>query len=219
MSDFTIVLGNKRYSSWSLRGWLPLKQTGAAFEEVVIPLDRPETKREILRHSPAGKVPILKTKTTAIWDSLAIVEFLHETFPKAGLWPRDPAARAHARAVVMEMHSGFATLRRRLPMDVCGSEPRRGEAVAKEPDLAADVARIVAIWTDCRARYRSGGDFLFGGWTAADAFFAPVATRFVTYGVPLAGAAAAYRDAAMAWPALREWIAAAQAETWVVTYD
>ncbi len=216
MSEFTIVLGNKAYSSWSLRGWLMLKLTGAAFDEVVVPLDRPETKAAIRAHSPSGRVPTLKAEGLAVWDTLAIAEYLHERFPEAGLWPEDPAARARARSVAAEMHAGFPALRARLPMDLKREPPEPGAGIAVDGALAGEIARIVAIWSDCRARFGGGGDFLFGRFGAADAFYAPVATRFVTYGVALEGGAADYRDALVARPDLRQWIAAANAEPWVI---
>ncbi|MFQ6016680.1 MAG: glutathione S-transferase family protein [Kiloniellaceae bacterium] len=216
MVAFTIVLGNKAYSSWSLRAWLALKQTGIDFDEVVVPLHRPETREEILAHSPSGRVPALKAGELTIWDSLAIAEYLDERFPAAGLWPRGPAARATARAVAAEMHAGFATIRRRLAMDLRRREPGEGRSPEMTAELAAEIARIVALWSACRARFGATGDFLFGGFSAADACYAPVVTRFVTYGIALDGAAAAYRDAIMAWPALRDWIAAAEAEPWVI---
>lgn len=216
MPRFTIVLGNKAYSSWSLRAWLVLKQTGAPFEELVIPLDRPETKAQILRHSPSGRVPALEVDGRAIWDSLAITEYLHENFPEAGIWPNDLEARAPARAVVAEMHAGFATLRSELPMDLRRSTPAQAPGPGPSGELGADIARIVGIWNDCRARFGGAGDFLFGDFCAADAFYAPVATRFATYGIALDGPAATYRDAVLAWPAMRDWIAAAKAEPWVI---
>ena len=218
MTEFTIVLGNKAYSSWSLRGWLMLKQTGVAFSEVVIPLNRPQTKAEILAHSPSGRVPALKAGELTIWDSLAIAEYLDERFPGAGLWPQDPEARAVARAVTAEMHAGFATLRARLPMDLKREPAPERESAPPDPELAAEIGRIVAIWTDCRARFGGRGDFLFGAFTAADAIYAPVAARFQTYGVALPELAAAYRDAVMAWPALGEWIAAAREEPWIIEF-
>ena len=216
MSEFTIVLGNKTYSSWSLRGWLMLKLTGAAFDEVVVPLDRPETKAAIRAHSPSGRVPTLKAEGLAVWDTLAIAEYLHERFPEAGLWPEDPAARARARSVAAEMHAGFPALRARLPMDLKREPPEPGAGIAVDGALAGEIARIVAIWSDCRARFGGAGDFLFGRFGAADAFYAPVATRFVTYGIVLEGGVADYRDALMARPDLRQWIAAANAEPWVI---
>lgn len=218
MPDFTIVLGNKRYSSWSLRGWLLLRQTGATFDEIVIPLDQPQTKQDILTQTPAGRVPALKTRDLVVWDSMAIAEYLHERFPDAGLWPQDATVRAMARSVSAEMHAGFAALRKHLPMDLCTHDPARGKRALNDAQVAADVARVVAIWTDCRTRYGHGGDFLFGPWGAADAMYAPVATRFASYGVALPEAAAAYRDAVMAAPAMAEWIAAATAEPWVIDY-
>ena len=216
MPDFTIVLGNKRYSSWSLRGWLLLQRTGATFDDIVIPLDLPQTKRDILSHSPAGKVPALKTGDTVIWDSLAIAEYLHERFPKAGIWPKDAGARALARSVSAEMHSGFPALREHMPMDVCAQDPARGQRALADPQVTADIDRAIAIWKDCREWYGSGGDFLFGDWSAADAMYAPVVTRFATYEIPLQGSPAAYRDAVMMAPAMAKWIAAARAETWVI---
>ena len=216
MPAFTIVLGNKAYSSWSLRGWLLLTRSGAAFEEVVVPLDRPGFKAEILAHSPSGRVPTLKADGLTIWDSLAIAEFLHELFPEAGLWPADPAARAVARAVTAEMHAGFAALRERLPMDLKRTALAPGAFDFGDAGLRSDIDRIAEIWTDCRALSPNGGPFLFGAFGAADAFYVPVATRFRTYGVALEGAAAAYRDALLNWPDLAAWTEAARAEPWVI---
>ena len=216
MAEFTIILGNKPYSSWSLRGWLALRQTGASFDEVVIPLDRPETKAEILALSPAGRVPALKAGDMTIWDSLAIAEYLAERYPGASLWPRNGMARARARAVAAEMHAGFPALRRALPMDLKPGDPRARRRSPDSDELSAEIVRIIEIWTDCRTRFGADGDFLFGGFSAADAFYAPVVTRFAGYGVAVDGAAAAYRDAVMAWPALRDWIAAARAEPWII---
>lgn len=216
MPDVTIVLGNKRYSSWSLRGWLLLHQTGVPFDEIVIPLDLPQTKRDILSHNPAGRVPVLKTGGDVVWDSLAIAEYLHEHFPTASLWPTDAAARALARSVAAEMHAGFEAVRTYMPMDVCTHDPARGKRALDKAPVAADVDRVTAIWEDCRARYGQGGDFLFGAWCAADAMFAPVVTRFTTYGVPLQGPADTYRKAVMATPAMAEWITAAKTETWTI---
>jgi len=214
MTRYTIVLGNKNYSSWSLRGWLPLKQTGAAFEEVVIPLRGPETRANILEHSPAGKVPILKTPDLVIWDSLAIAEYLAERHPDAGLWPTDGPARAVARSVTAEMHSGFPHLRQSLPMDMRNRRP--DQMLSNE--TKADIRRIQTIWQDCRERYGARGDFLFGSFGIADAFFAPVVSRFVTYGIALDPVAATYRDAVMAWPDLKEWYTAAAGEPWEIVF-
>ena len=214
MAAFTIVIGNKSYSSWSLRGWLALKQTGAAFDEVVIPLRQADTRARILAWTPSGRVPVLRHGETMVWDSLAIGEYLAERFPEAGLWPADPEARAAARSVTAEMHAGFASLRRHMPMELRGSHPGLGQG----PGVAEDIARITEIWRDCRSRFGGDGDFLFGGFTLADAAFAPVASRFATYAVPLEATEAAYRDAVMAWPALRQWTAEAAEEPWVIDF-
>lgn len=217
MAPYTIVLGNKNYSSWSLRPWLAVKRTGAAFDEIMIPLRQSDTSDQIRRHSPAGKVPILKHGGLVLWESLAICEYLAEAFPEARLWPEDRAARAHARAVSHEMHSGFADLRRVMPMDIRGRWP----LAARLDDAGQDVRRVTAIWRECRERYgvpgaNGQGNFLYGEFSIADAMFAPVATRFVTYSVPLDAASAAYVAAIGAWPAMREWRAAAQTESWVI---
>ena len=223
MADLSITLGNKNYSSWSLRGWLALAQTGADFDETIVPLRQADSRARILKASPSGRVPVLRVRAGrerfAVWDSLAIAEYLAERFPAAGLWPEATAARARARAVTAEMHAGFAALRNYMPMDMIRRHPELGAALRATPDVAADIARIVEIWEDCRAGYGHGrGDFLFGGFGAADAAFAPVVSRFVTYGVPLEGAAAAYRDAVLARPAMRAWRRAAKAEPWVIPF-
>ncbi|MGF1609304.1 MAG: glutathione S-transferase family protein [Kiloniellales bacterium] len=221
MADFSITLGNKNYSSWSLRGWLPLKQCGADFTERVIPLRQPDSAARIRARSPSGRVPALEINDGSglvIWDSLAIAEYLAERFPAAALWPSDPEARALARAVTAEMHSGFAALRTAMPMDLRGREPELGARLRQAPGVADDIARIVAIWQDCRARVGDAGDFLFGRFCIADIAFAPVASRFVTYGVLLPELAAAYRDAVMAWPAMQDWAAAAEAEPWTIDF-
>jgi len=214
MADFKIVLGNKNYSSWSLRGWLALKRCGVPFDEEVVPLYQDDWRTRLLAVSPAGKVPVLQHGARAIWDSLAIAEYLAELFPAAGLWPEDREARALARAVSSEMHAGFAALRTAMPMNLRGDiePPRRDEAVE------ADIARVVEIWQDCRARFGAGGPFLFGDFTAADAFYAPVAARFAAYDVDLPENAADYRDAVLAWPDIEEWRRAAVAEPWVIRF-
>lgn len=215
MADLTLILGNKAYSSWSLRPWLVLKHTGRPFAEVVIPLRQPDTRTRILEHSPAGKLPVLKHGDLTVWDSLAIAEHLAETFPDAGLWPEDPAARAVARAVSAEMHSGFQALRSSMPMDLKRKAPGEGMTEA----TAADIARITTLWADCRDRFGAGGPFLFGRFSIADAMFAPVVTRFDTYGVALDGAARAYADAVLALPAMREWTEAGRAEPWTIDFN
>lgn len=206
MSNLTLIIGTKRYSSWSLRPWLALKQAGLAFDEVEITLRQPESKAQILAHSPSGKVPLLKDGNLLVWDSLAICEYAAELACAVPLWPESPGARALARSISAEMHSGFPGLRQQLPMDVA--------ATLALPQLAAeteaDIRRIQAIWNECRSRHGAGGAFLFGGWTIADAMFAPVATRFQTYGVVLDEVSRAYVDATMALPAMHQWVTAAK---------
>lgn len=206
--SLTLVIGNKRYSSWSLRGWLAARMTGEPVAEEMIWLDRPETRAALLAASPAARVPVLKHAGRVVWDSLAIGLYLHRHFPGAGLLPEDPDAAALCLAVVAEMHAGFAALRQELPMDLLG----RFAGHPRSPAVEADIARIDALWRDCRSRCGAGGPFLFGAASLADCFFAPVATRFVTYEVPLSPLAAAYRDGIAAWPLLREWAAAAPDE-------
>lgn len=220
MAEITLYLGNKNYSSWSMRPWLALKQTGAAFEEVLITLDQPDSAANLRRRSPSGRVPVLQHGALVVWESLAICEYLAEQFPKARLWPDDREARAHARAVSNEMHGGFAALRNHLPMDIS----RRWPLGNRLTTVGADVERIAAIWNECRARFGSrgangAGDFLFGGFTIADAMFAPVVTRFVTYSVPLDPVCGAYVTAMQGWPAMQDWTAAAKAEPWVIKQD
>jgi glutathione S-transferase len=212
MADITIYLGNKNYSSWSLRPWLALKQTGAPFDEEVIPLSEPTTRSTVLRFSPSGRVPALKHNELTVWDSLAMCEYLAETFPQAKLWPEDKAARAVARAISAEMHSGFAALRDHLPMNMRSSFPNRGVT----PEVQSDINRITAIWRDCRKRFGADGPFLFGGFTIADAMYAPVVSRFRTYKVELEEEAQAYTDAVWALPALQEWLTAAKNEPMII---
>ncbi len=202
-----LVIGDKRYSSWSMRPWLALRHAGIAFEEAHVKLRQPDTRAQILPHSAAGHVPVLKHDGLTVWDSLAILEYVAEMAPRAALWPADPAMRAQARAAAAEMHSGFMALRRELPMD-CTSTL----SVTPSAEAAGDIARIVQLWENCRARHAGAGDFLFGGFGNADAMFAPVVSRFVTYGVELPNAAAAYRDAVTALPAYRAWLADAGRE-------
>jgi glutathione S-transferase len=214
-SPLTLVVGTKNYSSWSLRPYLALAHTGQPFQEVVIQLGEPDTTQNILRHSPSGRVPLLKHGEVSIWDSLAICEYLAETFPEAKLWPQDAAARAVARSVTAEMHSSFMALRNNMSMNLHARKPGQGRA----PGVAEDIARIQELWTDCRARFGQGGPFLFGHFTIADAFYAPVATRFVTYGVELTPVCAAYRDAVLALPAFQKWLEAAKDEKRLAKYE
>lgn len=202
-APMTLVIGTKRFSSWSLRPWLAARVAGLAFDEVPITLRQPETKAEILKHSPSGKVPCLIHGSLTIWDSLAICEYLAELAP--GLWPEDRAARAVARAVSAEMHAGFQALRNACSMDVCETTP----LADIPPEVLAEVERIGAIWTDCRARFGAGGPFLFGRFSIADAMYAPVVTRFTTFALPMDAGAKAYCDAIWALPAMQEWKRAA----------
>jgi glutathione S-transferase len=210
--SFTLIIGNRNYSSWSLRAWLVMKLTGAAFDEVVIPLDQPETHRAILAHSAAGRVPVLRHGDVTVWDSLAIAEYLAELFPGAGLWPAAPAVRAEARAVTAEMHSGFSAMRGALPMDLRAIQPVDKVSAA----VRDDIERISKIWTNCRRRYEGNEPFLFGRFGIADAFYAPVVGRFRTYGIELSGEAAAYADAVWHWPDMQAWLDKANDETWSI---
>jgi glutathione S-transferase len=207
-----LVLGNKNYSSWSLRPWIAMRHAGLAFDEEVIPLYEPGSRERVLKYSPAGKVPVLIDGDMTIWESLAILDHLAERFPKMKLWPSDTGARAHARAVSAEMHAGFGALRRHCPMNMRRVRKKR-ELTA---EVAADVRRIEEIWTDCRKRFGQGGGFLFGDFGAADAMYAPVVSRFASYDIGVGAACEAYMAAMMALPAWQEWRAAGIAEPWVM---
>jgi glutathione S-transferase len=212
----TLVIGNRNYSSWSLRAWLAMKMAGVAFDEIRIALDAPDTKANILKHSPSGRVPCLIDGDLTVWDSLAICEYVNETQARGRMWPARLASRAQARSVAAEMHSGFAAMRTHLPMDIRSRHPDKGAAALARPDVAADVRRVQDIWLECLAR--SGGPFLFGTFSIADAFFAPVVTRFVTYGVTLPPALGNYSERVLELAPMQEWIAAAQAEPEVIEY-
>lgn len=214
MAGLFLLIGNRKYSSWSLRPWIVLKQAGLKFEEKVVRLQQPDTTAKIKKYSPSGKVPFLKHGKVEVWESLAICEYLAEAFPKARLWPKDKTVRAHARAVANEMHGGFADLRRYLPMDV----NRRIDEPARAAAVKGEIDRIVEIWTQCRRRFGKGGPFLFGKFSIADGMYAPVVTRFVTYGVKLPPVAAAYVKTMINLPAMQEWIAAADKESWLIEY-
>jgi glutathione S-transferase len=210
----TLVIGNKNYSSWSLRPWLAMKMAGIAFDEIRIPLDQPDTKASILRHSPTGKVPCLvdagSSGRLTVWDSLAICEYVNEVHAAGRMWPGEAAARARARSAAAEMHSGFAALRTHMSMDIRARKFERGAAAQARDDVAAEIARIRALWDEALAQ--SNGPFLFGGFSIADAFFAPVVMRFITYGVELAPTLAVYRDRVVGLAPMQQWIAAATAE-------
>jgi glutathione S-transferase len=207
-----LVIGTRKWSTWSLRPWLALKRTGAAFTETVVALREVGVTEEIAKYSPSGKVPVLKDGDLVIWDSLAICEYLAEKFPEAKLWPDDPPARALGRAASAEMHSGFPSLRGECPMDLTlRTDIDLSEATAN------DVRRIVRVWSDLRGRFSAGGPFLLGAWSIADAFFAPVATRVRGYGIKLSdfgdtGAAGAYCETILETPEFLEWERSALAE-------
>lgn len=204
-----LIIGNKAWSSWSLRPWLVLKRTGAPFTETLIELRRPGTPEEIARVSPSGRVPVLRDGDLTVWDSLAISEYLAGKFPDAKLWPDDPARRALGRAAAAEMHSGFPSVRGELPMDL------HLRTVAELAEMTrSEVRRIVALWSDLRGRFAADGPFLLGAWSIADAFYTPVATRFRSYGVKPSdfgdlGPAGAYAETLLETPEFKEWEAAA----------
>ena len=208
-----LVIGNKNYSSWSMRPWLALRANNIAFEEVFIPLYTGDAdKRRILEVTPSGKVPALVDGDITVWDLLAIIEYLAERFPDARLWPEDRASRAHARSISAEMHSGFMALR-----SECGMNLHRPiGAIPLSDDARANVVRVQQIWSECRSRYGKSGPFLFGAFTGADAMFAPVVHRFHTYAIEVTPVATDYMKAMMAQPAFQEWTRAGLAETIVI---
>jgi glutathione S-transferase len=210
----TLVVGNKNYSSWSMRPWLAMRASRIPFEEVFIPLytDNKADKDRILSFTRSGKVPALIDGDVTVWDSLSIIEYLAERFPEAKLWPQDRAARAHARSISAEMHSSFLPLRNECGMNL--HRPIR--AVTLTADAQANVARVVQIWTECRERYGKLGPFLFGAFTAADAMYAPVVHRLRTYAIKVAPQAQAYMETMMALPAFAEWTRAGLAETLLI---
>lgn len=207
-----LVIGNKAYSSWSLRPWLAMKQIGLAFDEVLIRLQQPETKAEMLKHAPNGQVPVLHHDGVTVWETLAILEYVNETFADGRLWPEDRAARALARAISAEMHSGFGALRGHCPMNV----RRRLEPYALTPEAARDVNRIIALMRDARARFGQGGPFLFGSFSNADAMFAPVVNRLHFYALDVPDDIRAYMDTILGLPASVAWRAEAAKEPWVI---
>jgi glutathione S-transferase len=210
-----LIIGNKNYSSWSFRAWIALKFAGIAFDEEVISLNAPNFKARLSEVSGTGKVPVLIDGDVRVWESLAILEYVAEKFPKVGLWPTGAAARAHARVIAAEMHAGFVPLRRHCPMNMWRPVMTR-ELPA---DVAANVARIDAMWTDCRTRFGRGGPFLFGTFGAADAMYAPVVARFHTYAVEVGAPVRGYMQAMMALPAWIDWKSAALQEPWVLPED
>ena len=212
MTKLTLIIGNKNYSSWSLRPWLLMKQFGLDFDEVRIPLYNPESKGQIQQYSPSGKVPVLLHDDITIWDSLAICEYLAEQFPNCHGLPEDKKARAMARCISAEMHSGFLSLRQNMPMNCRAKLP--GKGITSE--VQQDINRITDIWRYCRGNFGSGGDMLFGKFAIADAMFAPVVLRFITYSVELDSVCKDYADAILALPAMEEWIKAAKSEPEII---
>jgi glutathione S-transferase len=221
----TLVIGNKNYSSWSLRPWIAMKVAGIAFAEEVISLDATDFHERVRKISAAAKVPALADSGTAagataagathVWESLAILEYLAERYPQARLWPAEPNARAHARSIAAEMHAGFTPLRRHYPMNVRRPVKRREPTV----EVVDSIRRIDTMWTDCRSRFGQAGPFLFGAFGAADAMYAPVVSRFHTYDVDVGPVARGYMEAVMALPAWAEWCAGAREEPWVLAKD
>ncbi len=213
MSELTLIIGNKNYSPWPLRPWLALKQTGQLFKEIRIPIHQEHSLKEILKYSPSGRVPCLIDGEVKVWESLAICEYLAERFPKSNLWPADSKARAYARSISNEMHAGFQALRKNLPMNIRERISKKIPADAQE-----DIDRIAGIWRDCRANYGKDGAFLFGHFTIADAMYAPIVTRFITYGINVDSVAQVYMETVLALPAMQEWTKAAAAEKEVITH-
>jgi glutathione S-transferase len=209
-----LIIGNKRYSSWSLRPWMLMTALGIPFEETVIPLYQPDTAERIRKYSPAGRVPVLIDGDVAVWESLAILEYLHDKYPDRGVWPKDSAARAYARAIASEMHAGFQPLRQACPMNLT----KRFKPKDHGADVEANVARICAIWSDARRRFGDAGPFLFGAFAAADAMYAPVVTRFDTYQLPVDDNTRTYMAAVLGHPAFVAWRTSALSEPWMLPH-
>ena len=212
MADLHLVIANKAYSSWSMRPWVAMKAQGVAFKETVICLQQPDTAAQIAAHSAAGKVPVLKHGDVTVWESLAILDYLADTLPSHAWWPEDHAARAMARSISAEMHAGFTNVRSAMPMNVRRSILGR----ERTADVDKDIARIQMIWGAARKQFGQDGPFLFGKFSNADAMYAPVVTRFKTYGVTLDAVSQAYADAILAHPAVKQWYVDAAAESWVI---
>jgi len=213
MAPLTLVIGNKNYSSWSLRPWLLMKHVGLEFQEVLIPLDTPETREQIDRVTPSGRVPVLRQGTLCVWDSLAICEYVAEL--SGGGWPQAREARGVARAVCAEMHSGFSSLRSLWPMNARARNRRTAVTAA----LEADIERIDELWNDCRGRFGSGGPWLFGEYSVADAMYAPVVLRFNTYAARISQTARWYMATVLEDAPLQEWLQAAKHEPWTIAAD
>ena len=213
MAPLTLVIGNKNYSTWSLRAWLFMKHAGVEFQEILVPLDTPETREQLERYGPSGRVPVLRQGTLCVWDSLAICEYIAELSGRG--WPQAREARAVARSVCAEMHSGFTTLRSLWPMNARA----RNRRTAVTGALAADVERIDEIWNDCRSRFGSGGPWLFGDYSVADAMYAPAVLRFNTYGAHISQTARWYMASVLEDAALQEWLQGARQEPWTIAAD
>ena len=210
----TLVIGSKNLSSWSMRPWVAAMAFGIPFTEVRVALDQPDTSSKIAQYSHAGRVPVLLAGEMTVWDSLAIIEYLAEQFPDKHMWPQDVAARALARSIVAEMHSGFTGLRGAMPMNIQARLPGRGRSA----DAQADIGRVCEIWEDCLARF-GHHQFLFGDFSIADAYYAPVVSRFQTYGVALAPALQAYCERVLAHPAVARWVREAMEENDPTPHD
>jgi glutathione S-transferase len=207
-----LVIGNRNYSSWSFRPWIAMKAAGIPFDEEVISLYVEGSREQILKHSPGGKVPVLIDGDIHVWESLAILEYLAEKFPDAGMWPKDQQARAHARVISTEMHAGFVPLRQECGMSFWRPPAKR----TLSPAAQADVARVQEVWTNARTKYGAGGPFLFGKFSTADAMYAPIVQRFIAYDIDVSAPAKAYMQVMTALPAWAEWRRAALRETWVI---
>ena len=209
-----LIVANKAYSSWSLRPWILLAHFKIPFEELVIAMDRPETRANMLKYAPTGKCPSLHDGKITVWESLAIIEYIAEAYPDKAIWPKGRVARAHARALANEMHAGFGALRQACPTNF----RRPVRAITLTPEVKADVARIEAAWAHARATFGKGGPYLFGRFSAADAMFAPVVNRFHVYDIPVSKMTRAYMQTIMALPAWKAWIADAHAEPWRIEH-
>jgi glutathione S-transferase len=217
MAKPELIVGNKNYSSWSLRPWLAFVMAGVPFREVFVRIMVPETPKALAKYRATGKVPLLKHNDLVIWDTLAIIEYAAETWSTKPIWPKNKKARARARSVSAEMHSSFGALRNACPMNL--RRPKKLPPGGISPAVAKDVARIEAIWAECRKEFGKGGPFLFGKFSAADAMFAPVATRLDTFAIPVTKTSRSYMDAIFATPAFKQWKTDAAKETWVIPED
>jgi len=215
MAGLTLVIGNKNYSSWSMRPWVLMKQLGIPFDEVKLRFNSPEWDAHIERWSPSRLVPVLWRGDQSVWDTLAIMETLHEWYPEKAVWPRDDKARSLARSAAAEMHSGFRDLRSHMPMNIRGSHPGKGMS----PEVQANIDRIEHLWSEARSRFGADGPFLFGAFSAADAMYAPVVMRFKTYAPKLSPECSRYCEAMLAAPGMRAWIDEALKEKEFVAED